>query len=124
MDSAAIFTDLYIDDINYVTEHNTYYRKALATTPNMQLVIMSLRPQEEIGMEVHPYISQFFRIEQGEGIAVINNIEYDLYPGVVLIVPLNTEHNIINTSKSKHLKLYTIYTPPNHSFNKTEKYKI
>lgn len=124
MDSPAIFTDLYIDDINYVTEHNTYYRKILATSPNMQLAIMSLRPQEEIGIEIHPYITQFFRIEQGEGVAIINNLEYDLYPGIALVIPLNTKHNIINTSKDEDLKLYTIYTPPNHSFNKSEKYKI
>lgn len=124
MDEAAVFSKLYHDDIEYVTKHNTSYRKVLATTPNMQLVIMSLEPGEEIGLEIHPYITQFFRIEQGNGIAIINNLEYELRDGVALIVPLNTEHNIINTSKTERLKLYTIYSPPNHNYNKIEKYKI
>lgn len=123
MDQPAIFSNVYHDDINYVTEHNTNYREVLSTTPNLQLVIMSLRPGEEIGTEIHPYITQFFRIEQGEGLAIVNGIAHELYPGIALIVPLNTEHNIINTSKTKALKLYTIYTPPNHAFDKVEKYK-
>jgi mannose-6-phosphate isomerase-like protein (cupin superfamily) len=84
----------------------------------MQLVVMSLKPKEEIGYEVHPYITQFFRIESGHGVAIIDNMQYELYDGIALIVPLNTEHNIINTSHNKALKLYTIYTPPNHAYDK------
>lgn len=104
----------FYGDINSITEKNDNYREVVTTTPNMQLVIMSLKPSEEIGMEKHPYITQFIRIEEGTGLAIIDDKECSLYPGIALVIPLNTYHNIINTSLDTFLKLYTIYSPPNH----------
>ena len=106
--------DFFHNDINAITENNLNYRMVLATTPNTQLVIMSLVPREEIGMEIHPYVTQFIRIESGEGLAIINNQYYKLLPGVALLIPLNTWHNITNTSFTNRLQLYTLYSPPNH----------
>jgi mannose-6-phosphate isomerase-like protein (cupin superfamily) len=123
MEDYAVFSKFYHHDISYVTKENNNFRKVLATTPNMQLVVMCLRPNEEIGLEVHPYNTQFFRIESGEGIAVINDKQYELYDDVVVIVPLNTMHNIINTSKTAPLKLYTIYSPPHHPSDRIDKIK-
>ncbi len=108
------FDDIYYGNINKITENNQYFRRVLSTTPNMQLVVMSLKPKQEIGMEIHPYTTQFIRIEKGNGIALIDNVKYELYDGIAIIVPLNTKHNIINIS-NKPLKLYTIYTPPIHA---------
>lgn len=122
-DSKAIFSRVYCDNISKVTEDNSNYRKVLATTPNMQLVAMNIRVGEEIGYEVHPYITQFFRVEEGEGIAIVDGRAFTLKKDTALIVPLNTEHNIINTSKTRDLKLYTIYTPPNHPYNRLNKTK-
>lgn len=111
---------IFHGDINGITEQNPYFRQVLATTPNMQLVVMSLAPQEDIGSEVHPYVTQFIRVEQGTGIAIMNNISYELYSGVAVIVPLGTQHNIINTSLTEPMKLYTIYSPPNHPRNRLD----
>jgi mannose-6-phosphate isomerase-like protein (cupin superfamily) len=116
----AKFSPFYIDNIKEETENNVNYRKVLATTPNMQLVVMSLQPQEEIGEEIHPYTTQFIRIEKGHGLAVINNVNYELVDDVALVIPLNTKHNIINLSKKMPLKLYTIYSPPNHAWNRLD----
>ena len=113
-------TDVFHNDINKISETNTYFRRVLSTTPNMQLVAMSLKPLEDIGIETHPYTTQFIRVEKGEGIAVINNINYELFDDVAIIIPLGTEHNIINTSCYKSLKLYTIYSPPHHPMNKID----
>lgn len=112
----AIFDPVFYDDLSAITIKNKYYRKVVSTTPTMQLVLMSLKPYTEIGMEVHPYNTQFIKIEQGSGTAIIDGISYDLYDGVGVIVPLNTYHNIINNS-NKPLKLYTIYSPPHHPYN-------
>jgi mannose-6-phosphate isomerase-like protein (cupin superfamily) len=120
----AQFTDVFIDNIKEVTEDNNYYRRVLATTPNMQLVVMSLQPFQEIGMEVHPYNTQFIRVESGHGLAIIDDIEYVLYDDTAIVIPLNTKHNIINISSTQKLKLYTIYSPPHHDWNKIEKYKV
>jgi len=119
----AIFDDYYHENIEEETIDNDDYRKVVATTPNMQLVLMSLKPLEEIGSEIHPYISQFIRVEKGEGIAIIEGRVFNLFDGVSIIIPLNKEHNIINTSKYKDLKLYTIYSPPNHPYDRLEKIK-
>lgn len=93
---------------------NDNFRKVLFTAPHSQLVLMSLLPGEEIGMEVHPTIDQFFRFEAGEGKAVLNGEESSFKDGDVVIVPAGTNHNIINTSQTNPLKLYTIYSPANH----------
>jgi len=84
---------------------------------------MSLNPKEEIGEEIHPYTSQFIRVEKGEGVAIIEGKLFKLTDGVAVIVPLNSKHNIINTSAKEPLKLYTIYSPPNHPYDRIEKYK-
>src|SRR5690242_2088014 len=110
----------FYGNINDITEDNTYFRRVLSTTPNMQLVVMSLAPNEEIGNEVHPYITQFIRVESGTGLAVINGSQYPLSDGFAVVIPLGSYHNIINTSQTDPLKLYTIYSPPNHPLNKID----
>ena len=96
------------------TLENSNFRKVLYTGKNSQLVLMSLKPGEDIGMEIHNENDQFFRFEAGEGKAVIDGNEYLLADGSVIIVPAGAEHNIINTSESEDLKLYTIYSPAHH----------
>lgn len=113
----AKFIDVLHINIEKETNKNTYYRKVIATTPNMQLVLMSLKPGQDIGLEVHPYITQFIRVEKGEGVAIIGDEEYNLINGDAVIIPLNTKHNIINNTK-KVLKLYTIYSGPNHPYDR------
>jgi len=93
---------------------NKNYRQVLYTGKHSQLVLMSLRPGEEIGMEVHPENDQFFRIEKGEGKCLIDGNEYKLGDGVAIVVPAGAKHNVINTSEDEELKLYTIYSPPHH----------
>ena len=106
--------EIFYGNIEDITEGNPYYRRVLATTLNMQLVVMSLLPHEDIGNEIHPYITQFIRIEKGNGMGIIDGKKCILSPGFALIIPPGTEHNIINTSSTELLKLYTIYSPPNH----------
>jgi mannose-6-phosphate isomerase-like protein (cupin superfamily) len=96
------------------TIENTNFRKVLYTGKHSQLVLMSLRPMEEIGMEVHPDNDQFFRFEKGTGKCIIDGNSYDLADGSVIIVPAGAQHNIINTSAMYDLKLYTIYSPAHH----------
>ncbi len=96
------------------TLENGNFRKVLYTSKHSQLVLMSLRPKEEIGMEVHPDNDQFFRFEKGEGKCIIDGHEYKLNDGVVIIVPAGAQHNIINVSETEDLKLYTIYSPAHH----------
>jgi len=101
-------------DIEKSTLKNDKYRKVLYTGKHCQLVLMSLKPKEEIGMEVHAENDQFFRFEQGEGKCIIDGREYALKDGSAVIVPAGARHNIINTSATESLKLYTIYSPPHH----------
>ena len=96
------------------TLENENYRKVLYTSKHSQLVLMSLKPKEEIGMEVHSDNDQFFRIEKGQGKCIIDGNEYDLEDGVAIVVPAGSQHNVINTSDSDELKLYTIYSPAHH----------
>ena len=110
-------------NIEQTTLKNNNYRKVLNTTKTMQLVVMSLLPNEEIGMEKHIHTTQFIRIEKGHAIAYLGHIKYKLQDNDVIIVPPNTYHNIINSSKTKKLKLYTIYSPPEHKKGTIEKYK-
>ena len=93
---------------------NTNFRKVLYTGEHSQLVLMSLKPNEEIGTEVHLDNDQFFRFEKGQGKCVIDGNSYELVNGSVIVVPAGAEHNIINTSSSEDLKFYTIYSPPHH----------
>ena len=96
------------------TLENNNFRKVLYTTKHSQLVLMSLKPKEEIGLEVHKDNDQFFRFEQGEGKCVINGHQYPVINGSAIIVPAGARHNIINTSEAQELKLYTIYSPAHH----------
>ena len=105
----------YVGSIEKQTLKNTYFREVLFTGKHSQLVVMCLQPGEEIGDEVHPNVDQFFRIEQGEAKFVLNeNEEHLVREGDAVVVPAQTYHNVINTSKTAELKLYTIYSPPNH----------
>ena len=104
----------YIVNIEERSVQNEYFREVLFTAPHSQLVVMSLLPNEEIGMEVHENIDQFLRIESGEGKAILNGEEHTITDGSAIVVPAGTEHNIINTSSEKKLKLYTIYSPAEH----------
>lgn len=93
---------------------NTNFRKVLYTAPNCQLVLMSLNPFEEIGLETHKENDQFFRVEKGRGKCLIDGHEYALSDGDAVVVPRGAEHNIMNISDTEELKLYTIYSPPHH----------
>jgi mannose-6-phosphate isomerase-like protein (cupin superfamily) len=105
----------YVNNIEKDTLENENFRKVLNTAEHSQLVVMSLLPGEEIGNEVHPKVDQFIRIEQGSGKAVLDNgaEEHELEDNFAIVIPAGTWHNIINTG-SKKMKLYTVYTPPNH----------
>ena len=104
----------YSSNIEDVVNENANFRKVLYTGSYMQLVAMSLKPLEDIGMEVHDTVDQFFRFESGQGKVVMNGEETVVSGNSVVIVPAGTQHNIINTSESEPLKLYTIYAPANH----------
>jgi mannose-6-phosphate isomerase-like protein (cupin superfamily) len=104
----------YVTNIEKATKDNGYFRQVLFTAKHSQLVVMTLQPKEEIGLEVHPNLDQFIRIEEGEGIAVLDGKEHGIQADWAVVIPAGTEHNIINTSAGKQLKLYTIYSPPQH----------
>jgi mannose-6-phosphate isomerase-like protein (cupin superfamily) len=105
----------YVGSIEKQTEQNEYFRQVVFTGKHLQLVVMSLRVGEEIGNEVHEDVDQFFRIEEGEAKFVFEGKEeHVVHPGDAVVVPAGTFHNVINTSKTEKLKLYTVYTPPNH----------
>ena len=101
-------------NIETLTKENTNFRQVLYTAKDCQLVLMSLLPGEEIGAEVHPDINQFFRFESGEGKVLVNETEYTVKDGDAVIVPMGARHNVINTSETESLKIYTIYAPPHH----------
>jgi len=104
----------FMADIEKATVENTDFRRVLYTGKFSQLVLMSLKPGEEIGAEVHDDVDQFFRFEEGEGKVIIDNTEYKVKDGSAVVVPSGANHNVINTSKTANLKLYTIYSPPEH----------
>ncbi len=105
----------YFGSIEKQTLKNEYFRRVLFTGKRAQLVVMCLQPGEEIGNEVHPNVDQFFRIEQGEATFLLNGKEkHAAKDGDAVIVPAGTYHNVINASKKEKVKLYTIYSPPNH----------
>ncbi|MEK6904958.1 MAG: cupin domain-containing protein [Nanoarchaeota archaeon] len=101
-------------NIEKETLTNKNFRKVLYTSKHSQLVLMSLKPNEEIGMEVHSKNDQFFRFEKGQGKCIIDGNEYKIKDGVAVVVPAGAQHNIINTSDKEELKLYTIYSPAHH----------
>lgn len=104
----------YKDNIEKLTLENKDFRRVLYTSEHSQLVLMCLKPQEEIGSEIHTDNDQFFRFETGRGRVVINGNEYDVADGDAVVVPAGSEHNVINVSETEDLKLYTIYSPPHH----------
>ena len=105
----------YVGAIEELALRNTYFRQVLFTSAHAQLVLMCLQPGEEIGDEVHAGVDQFFRIEGGDARFVFNEKEERLvHAGDGVVVPAGTFHNVINTSKTAPLRLYTIYSPPNH----------
>ena len=93
---------------------NDNFRKVLYTSSHSQLVLMSLKPNEEIGMETHKENDQFFRCEKGEGKCVIDGTEHEIRDGIAFVVPSGSQHNVINTSSTEEMKLYTIYSPAHH----------
>ena len=101
-------------NIEKETLENNNFRKVLYTANYSQIVLMSLLPGEEIGMETHEENDQFFRFESGKGKCIIDGNEYEVKDGDAVIVPAGAKHNVINTSDKESLKLYTIYSPPNH----------
>ena len=113
--------DVLIDPVKGFHAHierdvmeNTNFRKVLYTSVHMQVVLMTLKPGEEIGEEIHNANDQFFRFESGNGKCTINENEYNVSDGDAIVVPAGAKHNVINTSHSGELKMCTIYTPPNH----------
>ncbi len=102
----------FVQDIEHLAVENSDFRRVLYTARNCQLVLMSIRPKGEIGMEVHS-LDQFFRVEEGSGEAILDGVKTAIRAGFVVLVPAGTSHNIINTG-SVALQLYTLYSPPNH----------
>lgn len=104
----------YITNIEKATEENDNFRQVLYTAKHSQLVLMSLKPGEEIGEEVHEELDQFFRFEEGKGKVAIDGVEHEVEDGFAAIVPAGAMHNVVNTSTDEVLRLYTIYSPPEH----------
>lgn len=104
----------FVGNIEELTLSNNNFRQVIYTGQHAQLVVMSLAPSEDIGMEVHPTTDQFLRIEKGEGKVIMNGEEHSIKDGSAIVVPAGTEHNVVNTSSENPLKLYTIYSPSHH----------
>ncbi len=104
----------YNVDIETRTLENDNFREVLFTGPHSQLVVMTLQPGEEIGTETHDDRDQFIRVEAGTGEAILDGERHPLQDGSAVVVPAGTEHNVVNTSPAEPLRLYTIYTPPEH----------
>jgi len=103
----------FVDDIEAMTEHNRDFRRVLYTGRQLQLVLMSLQPGEEIGEEVHPDRDQFFRVEKGKGVVFIDGHMAKIGSDFAIVVPAGARHNVRNTG-DKPMKLYTLYAPPEH----------
>ncbi len=104
----------YVVHLEDETKKNGLFRRVLYTGAHCQLVLMSIKPKDEIGMEVHKDNDQFFRIDSGEGKVVISGISHAVKDGDGIIVPAGADHNVVNTSPTKELRLYTLYSPPHH----------
>jgi mannose-6-phosphate isomerase-like protein (cupin superfamily) len=105
--------DHFVTDIEEATVKNEDFRRVLYTAPNSQLVLMTLKPGEDIGAETH-HLDQFIRVEAGRGTAQLNGKDYPIHDGSALVIPAGTRHNVINTGRDEALKLYTLYSPPEH----------
>lgn len=104
----------FLTNIEEKSLSNRYFREVLFTGSHSQLVVMSLAPGEDIGLETHNDVDQFIRIEAGTGKAILNGEEHNLKDGSAVVIPAGTQHNILNSSQAESLKLYTVYSPPNH----------
>ena len=104
----------FVANIEETTLQNENFRKVLYTGKHSQLVVMSLNPNEDIGMEVHMDVDQFFRVDAGSGKVIIDGVETIITDGFAIVIPAGANHNLINTSATDKLKLYTIYSPANH----------
>ena len=104
----------YVIDIEKKTLENPHFREVLFTAPKLQLVVMTLQPGEDIGLETHDDGDQFFRVEAGEGEALLDGERHPLRDGSIVVIPAGVEHNISNTSASEPLRVYTLYAPPEH----------
>ena len=104
----------FVVSLETEARRNADFRRVLYTGKHSQLVLMSIKPGEEIGMETHSDVDQFFRFEDGEGKVIIDGVEHLVRDGTGVIVPSGAKHNVVNTSKVSELKLYTIYSPPEH----------
>ncbi|PIX80682.1 cupin domain-containing protein [Candidatus Peregrinibacteria bacterium CG_4_10_14_3_um_filter_44_21] len=104
----------FTTNIEKDTLENTNFRKVLYTSEHSQLVLMNLKPNEEIGMETHSKNDQSFRFEKGHGECIIDGNKYEVGDGIAVVIPAGAEHNIINTSDTEDLKVYTIYSPAHH----------
>ena|SRR3990167_411417 len=113
----------YVINIEKAAGDNENFRKVLYTAKNSQLVLMSLKPGEEIGEETHN-LDQFIRCETGKGRAILNDIEYAIEDGSSVVIPSGVKHNIINALESGEMKLYTLYSPPNHRDGVIHKTKV
>lgn len=104
----------FVENIEELTKENSNFRKVLYTSKYSQLVLMSLKPMEEIGMEVHEDNDQFFRVDAGKGKVIIDGNETEIKDGFAIVIPAGTQHNVVNTSETEDMKLYTIYSPAHH----------
>lgn len=103
----------YLINIEKETKENSNFRRVLYTAKNSQLVVMNIKPKEEIGEEIHN-LDQFIRFEEGKGKVILNDVEHNVEGDYAVVIPTGTKHNVINTSEDTDLKLYTIYSPPEH----------
>lgn len=106
--------NIFIDNIDKITKENSNFRKVIFTGQHCQLVLMSLKPKEEIGLEVHNTVDQFFRVESGIAVFEVDNIKHTAQKDFAVIIPAGTLHNVTNISADEDLKLYTLYSPANH----------
>jgi mannose-6-phosphate isomerase-like protein (cupin superfamily) len=103
----------YVVNLEEKTQANRFFRQVLFTSGKSQLVVMAIQPNEDIGLETHPEHDQFIRVESGVGKVIMDGVESDLADGSGVVIPAGVEHNVINTG-SEVMKLYTVYTPPEH----------
>jgi mannose-6-phosphate isomerase-like protein (cupin superfamily) len=113
----------YSINIEEKTLHNENFREVLFTGPRSQLVVMTLQPGEEIGTETHDDRDQFIRVEAGTGEAILGGERHALEDGVAVVIPAGTEHNVINTSKTEPMRLYTVYSPAEHPYGTVHRTK-
>jgi len=104
----------FVGSIETLALSNSNFRQIVYTGQHAQLVVMSLKPNEDIGLETHEVVDQFLRIEKGEGKVILNGEEHVVKDGDAIVVPAGVAHNVINTSSTNQLKLYTVYSPPHH----------